>query len=91
MNGDEPTFRWDSHGITAYDFDNSLSDTLVSGINKYKGVRFDRFGIYGYDLPEHGEMSGENWYPTGINTGNNSIEDHANFYLTWDGLKVSKY
>ena len=88
MNGDEPTFRWDTHGITAYDFDNSASDVLLAGINKNKGVRFDRFGLYGYKLPDGGELTGENWKPTGINSGNDSIEDHSTFYLTWEGLKV---
>ena len=88
MNGDEPTFRWDSHGITAYDFDNSASDVWLAGINKNKGVRFDRFGLYGYKLPKDGVLTGENWKPTGIYTGVNSIEEHSTFYLTWEGLKV---
>lgn len=83
MNGNEPTFRWDSHGITAYDFDNSVSDTYLS-INKNKGVRFDRFGIYGYS-----GIDGETWKPTGISTGSNSIDEHSAFSLTWEGLKVT--
>ena len=83
MNGDQPTFRWDTHGITAYDFDNSTSDVYLSGINKKKGVRFDRFGLYGYS-----GIDGETWKPTGIDSGDDSIEDHSTFYLTWEGLKV---
>ena len=83
MNGSEPTFRWDTHGITAYDFDNSVSNTSFT-INKNKGIRFDRFGIYGYS-----GIDGETWKPTGINSGVNSIEDRSTFYLTWEGLKVT--
>jgi hypothetical protein len=48
MNGDEPTFRWDSHGITAYSFKNDASNVYLTDIDKRKGVRFDRFGLYGY-------------------------------------------
>jgi hypothetical protein len=82
MNSNDPTFRWDTHGITAYDFDNSSSDTYFT-VNQNKGVRFDRFGIYGYT-----GINGETWKPTGIDTGINSIEEHSTFYLTWEGLKV---
>jgi hypothetical protein len=82
MNGSEPTFRWDTHGITAYNFDNSSSDTYF-GIDKEKGVRFDRFGLYGYS-----GISGETWKPTGIDTGTDPIEDYSTFSLTWKGLKV---
>jgi hypothetical protein len=86
MNGDEPTFRWDTHGITAYDFESSGGDSVITDINPYKGVRFDRFGLYGYS-----GINGETWKPTGINTGTNSIEDYSTFYLTWAGLKVTKH
>ena len=40
-DGDAPSFRWDSNGLTAYDFNNG-------GISFNKFVRFDRYGIYGY-------------------------------------------
>lgn len=85
MHGDEPAFRWDVHGITAYDYDNSVDNTYLS-MNTKRGVRFDRFGLYGYS-----GIDGETWKPTGINTGANSIEDHSTFYLTWAGLKVTKH
>lgn len=88
-NGNDATFRWDSHGITAYYFDNSLSDVYLSGIDKNKGVRFDRFGLYGYCLPQGDELTGETWRPTGIDSGLHSVEEHSTFYLTWDGLKVT--
>jgi hypothetical protein len=88
MNGDQPTFRWDTHGITAYSFDNSVSDTYLSGIDTTKGIRFDRFGIYGYT-----GVDGETWYPSSIsgekNEGQVNIEEQSTFYLTWEGLKVT--
>lgn len=87
MNGDQPTFRWDTHGITAYSFDNSVSNTYLSGIDTTKGIRFDRFGIYGYT-----GVDGETWYPSSIsgsmNEGEMNIEEASTFYLTWEGLKV---
>jgi hypothetical protein len=85
MHGDEPAFRWDVHGITAYDYDNMVDNTYLS-MNTKRGVRFDRFGLYGYS-----GIDGETWKPTGINSGESSIEDHSTFYLTWAGLKVTKH
>ena len=87
MNGEEPTFRWDSHGITAYNFNNTSSDTMLSAIDKTKGVRFDRFGLYGYS-----GIDGEIWKPksiSGKNDGVASIDEKSTFSLTWEGLKVT--
>jgi hypothetical protein len=86
MNNNEPTFRWDSHGITAYDFNNDVSDSRLSGINKSKGVRFDRFGLYGYS-----GIDGETWKPKSVSRKNDSvpnIDSMSTFALTWEGLKV---
>jgi hypothetical protein len=47
FNGNYPTFRWDSLGLTAYEIKSSkpISDSndkiIVTGINYGKGVRFD--------------------------------------------------
>jgi hypothetical protein len=41
-DGEAPSFRWDNNGLTAY----SHSD---EGINFNKFIRYDRYGIYGYD------------------------------------------
>lgn len=86
MNANQPTFRWDSHGLTAYDFDNSTNDIRLSGWNPTKGVRFDRFGLYGYT-----GIDGETWHPTTISGDSTvgTIEDFSTFYLTWEGLKVT--
>lgn len=85
MNGNQPTFRWDTHGITAYGFDNSSNDVILSGLDTQKGVRFDRFGIYGYT-----GIDGEKWHPTTISGASPvpTIDEKSTFYLTWEGLKV---
>ena len=85
MNGNQPTFRWDSHGITAYGFDNSSDDVILSGLDTQKGVRFDRFGIYGYT-----GIDGEKWHPTTISGASPvpTIDEKSTFSLTWEGLKV---
>lgn len=86
MNGKQPTFRWDSHGLTAYGFNNSDSDIFLNNVDTTRGVRFDRFGIYGYS-----GIDGERWHPQSISNQGDSvanIEDKSTFYLTWEGLKV---
>ena len=92
MNYDEPVFKWDSFGISAYDAFWSESDigTTISGVNSKKFVRFDKYGIYGIN----GSVDGANWHPTG--TGYNGdhfaeIDDKATFALTWEGLKVTSH
>jgi hypothetical protein len=47
MNGQTPTFRWDTLGLNAYWW-NSASGS-PNQVNMGRGVRFDKFGIYGYD------------------------------------------
>jgi hypothetical protein len=81
MSSEGPTFRWDAYGISAYDFvadeDNNITD-----INTDKFVRFDKFGLYGIDGKE-----GNSWRASKME----DIEDNANFYLTWKGLKVGGF
>jgi hypothetical protein len=49
MSGNEPVFRWDAYGISAYDATWNTADGIntISGINSKKFVRFDKNGIYG--------------------------------------------
>lgn len=84
MNYDQPLFRWDSFGISAYDatwFSDNQA-TVISGVDTQKFVRFDKNGIYGIN---HGGVDGANWYPADIE----EIDSRATFALTWDGLKVT--
>lgn len=87
MSGDEPAFRWDVNGISAYSYESYESDAgqVVSGMDTNRFVRFDRHGIYGIE-----GQNGQTWRPGGLNQ--DPIEDinsKANFALTWDGLKVT--
>lgn len=82
MRGDEPYFRWDAFGITAYHF-NSLEATdggYLYGLDTNKGVRFDRFGIYGYNGKD-----GTVWHPKALE----DVIENSSFALTWDGLYLN--
>jgi hypothetical protein len=51
MNKDEPYFRWDALGLTAYyfnEYEDEKDKKYSHGLNTNQGVRFDRFGLYGY-------------------------------------------
>jgi hypothetical protein len=77
-NGDNPTFKWDSKGISAYDY--TFSNEIISGVNTNKFVRFDKNGIYGIN-----GVADDSWVPTSLD----DINEKSTFALTWDGLKVT--
>ena len=87
MNATEPTFKWDSFGISAYDVD-WTGGSANGRVNPYKFVRFDKHGIYGIDSTNTGDnesINGEDWHPSSID----EIDTNATFALTWEGLKVT--
>jgi hypothetical protein len=65
MNANDPVFRWDTHGISAYDFWEFPGEfgSVISGIDTKKFVRFDKHGIYGIN---NSGVDGANWYPSDI-------------------------
>lgn len=67
-DGSAPSFRWDENGITAYSNSNNQ-------INFNKFVRFDKYGIYGYD-------GSKDFVPV----SENDIWDNGSFGLTWKGF-----
>ena len=78
MNGTSPSFRWDAKGITAFDFvTNSGEGIETISYNTNKGVRFDKFGLYGFDGKD-----GQTWAPSNLD----DVKEYSNFGLTWDGL-----
>lgn len=81
MDGTTPAFRWDTNGITAYwNGKDSITpyDTPDFKMNRF--VRFDKFGIYGYN----GSDDDKNFVPlTEAEVRSNSI-----FSLTWSGLLI---
>lgn len=82
MNSDQPAFRWDTYGISA--FDTTTYEGTTSGFNYDKFVRFDKNGIYGID----GTVNGLNWHPQD-GKELDDINEKATFALTWDGLRVT--
>lgn len=77
MNADEPLFKWDAFGISA--FDTIVYDGNVAGADSDKFVRFDKHGLYGIE-----GRDGATWRPA----NQEELMETANFALTWDGLKV---
>jgi hypothetical protein len=84
MNVNEPVFRWDSFGLTAFDAEWGGTST-VGRPNKNKFVRFDKHGIYGINDDGDVIVDGLSWKPSSID----EIDDKATFALTWEGLKVT--
>lgn len=73
-DGNAPSFRWDSNGITAY-ASRIPDEENPSSYNFGKFVRHDQYGIYGYD-------GSSDFIPTSIE----QIEENARFGLTWNGF-----
>ena len=71
-DGNHPSFRWDSAGINAY----FSEDEYSADFGKY--VRFDRFGLYGYQGEDDFVPSTEEaiWDP----------DSNVKFGLTWKGF-----
>ena len=77
-NEDEPVFKWDAFGLTAYDA--NWYQGVIGDVNTNKFVRFDKFGIYGMN-----NVDGASWKPE----SEYDVHQNATFALTWDGLKVT--
>lgn len=81
MDGTTPAFRWDTNGITAYwNGKDSITPYDSPDFKMNRFVRFDKFGIYGYN----GSDGDKNFVPlTEAEVRSNSI-----FSLTWSGLLI---
>ena len=83
----QQTFEWNSTGINAYMWDDTINNGLVDENNQPiygavdygKFVRFDKHGIYGYAGGEPG------WVPQSIN----DVISNSSFSLTWKGLSIN--
>lgn len=76
LSGKAPTFRWDSRGISAMDYQN-----IGDGIrySEYKFARMDQFGFYG--------INGQEWNSFLPLTIKDVVENqNTQFYLGWDGF-----
>lgn len=81
MDGTTPAFRWDTNGISAYwSGKDSIAPYDSPDFKMNRFVRFDKFGIYGYN----GSDDDKNFVPlTEAEVRSNSI-----FSLTWSGLLI---
>lgn len=82
MDGTAPAFRWDTNGITAYWNGKKDSTTPYDSpdfkMNRF--VRFDKFGIYGYN----GSDDDKNFVPL----SEDEVRSNSIFSLTWSGLLI---
>lgn len=75
MKGSFPSFRWDSDGISAYQF--KQESGLPTNFNYGKFVRLDQYGLYGIDGQEEFSPTKES-----------DIWEKAKFALTWKGFML---
>ena len=71
-SSDNPSFRWDKSGISAY---RSNSDTGIYDLQTY--VRYDEYGLYG--IKEGGSFKAQSLQ---------DVKDKAHFAVTWDGFFI---
>ena len=83
MDGTTPAFRWDTNGITAYWSGKDYltpTDNPVLKMNRF--VRFDKFGIYGYNNGNDNDNT--NFVPA----SEEEVRSNSMFSLTWSGLLI---
>lgn len=83
MDGTTPAFRWDTNGITAYWSGKDYltpTDNPVLKMNRF--VRFDKFGIYGYNNGNDNDNT--NFVPA----SEEEVRSKSMFSLTWSGLLI---
>ena len=81
LNGNEPSFLWDSTGINAYYFEVDKKTGNPQGYNPNRFVRFDRHGIYSIiDKP--------NYNPDLTDNPEKTIQEDSPFSLTWNGFQI---
>ena len=78
VDGQYPTFKWDSRGINAYNYSVDENNDITQG-DTTRGVRFDRYGLYGLD-----------GVATDVSTFRPATEEEvwekAPFGMTWKGF-----
>lgn len=83
MDGTTPAFRWDTNGISAYwsgkDYLTPESNPVLK-MNRF--VRFDKFGIYGYN--NGNDKDNTNFVPA----SEEEVRSNSMFSLTWSGLLI---
>ena len=84
MAGSFPSFRWDSVGLSAYEFELNEDNKTGKNFNYSKFVRFDQYGLYGINgYANFNPLITEN----GL-SGEDKIWNKAHFALTWKGFSL---
>jgi hypothetical protein len=68
MNATEPTFKWDSFGISAYDVD-WTGGSPNGRVDPSKFVRYDKYGLYGINsaaTANNVHIDGSSWHPSSM-------------------------
>ena len=73
MDGNNPSFRWDKAGLSAYGLDESGNEAY--DLKTY--VRFDKYGLYGI-------KNDENYVANSLS----DVRNKAFFGITWDGFFI---
>lgn len=77
-SAENPTFRWDKDGISAYGSRTIPVDGVMTDVTDFQTfVRFDHYGMYGI-------KNGETFKAENIN----EIKNKAHFAVTWDGFFI---
>ena len=84
MNNGVPSFRWDSSGLNAFQFQIDVNTGKPYGFNIAKFVRFDQYGIYGIN----GQSEFDPNVPENEKIGEDKIWENANYALTWKGFML---
>lgn len=77
---DNPSFRWDKSGISAYRSDGTTIDDEGNLIDRYDlqtFVRYDQYGLYG--------IKNNNGF---VVNSLEDVKDKAHFAVTWDGFFI---
>jgi hypothetical protein len=77
MSGSFPSFRWDSKGLSAFEFSIDETTGKAYGFNTAKFVRYDQYGLYGINGATGFEPNDED-----------DIWNNAKFALTWKGFML---
>ena len=96
LNGSFPSFRWDTSGLSAYEFELNEDGKTAKNFNFGKFIRLDQYGIYGINglpnfnsaLPDR-DVNGNIIYENGKQViGEDKIWKYSNFALTWKGFQI---
>lgn len=77
-SGAWPSFRWDANGLVAYAFDKNPETGLPQNFQFNRLVRFDQYGLYGYE-------GQSDFIPQNLN----DVWTNAQFAVTWQGFKLN--